>query len=123
MTRILDGHGYESDTGAQGHRGYSEDITFTWLGAAVDIPHKVHKHLSTLGPKLYFFRLFNTKEDEDYYYDQRSDDFRKKIEAIRSCLFEYLKWFEICPQMTTENSLPKISWIMRRRRNYRIDTL
>ena len=46
MTRILDGHGYESDTGAQGHRGYNEEIMFTWLGAAVDIPPKVHKQLS-----------------------------------------------------------------------------
>jgi hypothetical protein len=24
MTRVLDGYGYESDTGAQGHRGYRE---------------------------------------------------------------------------------------------------
>ena len=46
MTRILDGHGYESDTGAQGHRGYNENIMFAWLGAAVDIPHKVHRQLS-----------------------------------------------------------------------------
>ncbi len=32
MTRILDGHGYESDTGAHGHRGYNEEIMFTWVG-------------------------------------------------------------------------------------------
>ena len=43
LTSVLDGHGYTSDTGAQGHRGYDEDIMFTWLGAAVDIPYKVHK--------------------------------------------------------------------------------
>jgi hypothetical protein len=30
LTRILDGHGYESDSGAYGHRGYDEDIMFTW---------------------------------------------------------------------------------------------
>ena len=57
MTRILDGNGYESDSGAQGHRGYSGKMMFTWVGAAVDIPHKVHKLLGTLGPKLYFLRL------------------------------------------------------------------
>ena len=34
LTRILDGHGYESDTGAQGHRGYSGKFMFTWLGAS-----------------------------------------------------------------------------------------
>ena len=32
-----------SDSGAHGHRGYDEDIMFTWAGAAVDIPYKVYK--------------------------------------------------------------------------------
>ncbi|MGA7899932.1 MAG: hypothetical protein WCA39_13845 [Nitrososphaeraceae archaeon] len=49
MTRILDGNGYESDSVAQGHRGYNGEMMFTWVGAAVDIPHKVHKYLGTLG--------------------------------------------------------------------------
>ena len=31
MTRILDGHGYESDTGAQGHRGYNGEYMFSWI--------------------------------------------------------------------------------------------
>ena len=44
---------------AEGHRGYSGKMMFTWVGAAVDIPHKVHKYLGTLGPKLYFLRLPN----------------------------------------------------------------
>lgn len=57
ITRILDGQGFESDSGSLGHRGYSEDIMFTWVGAAVEIPRKVHKHLASLGPKLYFFRM------------------------------------------------------------------
>ena len=50
LTRILDGHGYESDTGAHGHRGYNEPIMFVWAGAAVDIPYKVHKYLGTTRP-------------------------------------------------------------------------
>ena len=35
MTRVLDGHGYESDSGA--HGGYNERMMFVWVGAAVDI--------------------------------------------------------------------------------------
>ena len=38
ITRIADGQGYSSDSGAHGHRGYDEDIMFTWVGGAVDIP-------------------------------------------------------------------------------------
>jgi hypothetical protein len=77
MTRILDGHGYESDTGAQGHRGYNEKIMFTWIGAAVDIPYKVHRYLGTLGPKLYFLRLPKVQKSEDDYYKQINDSLTK----------------------------------------------
>jgi len=106
MTRILDGHGYESDTGAQGHRGYSEDIMFTWLGAAVDIPYKVHKQLSVLGPKLYFFRLPKAKETEDYYYNKKAENFAQKKLEIRSALDEYLDLFETNTKIVKENENP-----------------
>jgi hypothetical protein len=111
MTRILDGHGYESDTGAHGHRGYNEKMMFVWVGAAVDIPRKVHKHLATLGPKLYFLRLSRlTNKSEDDYYRQLGDDFEAKIKEIHKALVEYLKYFEIGPHLTVENGLPKVSW-------------
>jgi hypothetical protein len=57
ITRIADGHGFVSNSGAHGQRGYDGDIMFTWLGAVVDIPYKVYKMLGNLGFKLYFFRL------------------------------------------------------------------
>ena len=57
ITRVLDGHGYESQSGAQGYRGYTGNHMFVWIGAAVDVPRKVHRLLGTLGPKLYFFRI------------------------------------------------------------------
>jgi len=102
ITRVLDGHGYESDTGAQGHRGYNGKYMFTWIGAAVDIPHKVHKLLGTLGPKLYFFRIKTQNKDENDYLKQFQDedikgDYSKKIEKIRSKLNNYLEWFDLKP--------------------------
>jgi hypothetical protein len=93
LTAILDGHGYESDTGAQGHRGYSEDIMFTWLGAAVDIPYKVYKHLSYLGPKLHFFRLPKIENTEDYHFAHKDDDFNLKLDKIRLGLDSYFDCF------------------------------
>jgi hypothetical protein len=111
VTRILDGHGYESDTGAHGHRGYNERMMFVWVGAAVDIPRKVYKHLATLGPKLYFLRLGrSTNKSEDDYYEEIDHDFEAKIKEIRDALFEYLKYFEICRHAAVENGLPKILW-------------
>lgn len=70
LTRVLDGQGYESDTGAHGHRGYSGEHMFTWVGAAVDVPYKVHKHLGNLGAKLYFLRLSTFEKNEDEYLEE-----------------------------------------------------
>lgn len=110
LTSVLDGHGFESDSGAQGHRGYNEDIMFTWLGAVVDIPFRVHKQLSALGPKLYFYRLSKVEHDEDHYYDKKDEDFRNKVQAISHSLTEYLEYFETnpCIAFEPENDLPKI---------------
>jgi hypothetical protein len=111
MTRVLDGHGYESDSGAHGHRGYNEKMMFVWVGAAVDIPYKVHKYLGTLGPKLYFLRLPRVqKKTEDEYIAQINSDFEEKIREIEKALFEYLKWFEMWPEKNNKANLPKINW-------------
>lgn len=89
MTRILDGHGYESDTGAQGHRGYNENekMMFVWIGAAVDIPYKVHRYLGTLGPKLYFLRLPKWNRTEEDHYNQLNDNFEQNLNEIQDTLF------------------------------------
>jgi IclR helix-turn-helix domain len=112
MTRILDGHGYESDSGAQGHRGYNEKMMFVWIGAAVDIPYKVHRYLGTLGPKLYFLRLPKVQKSEDDYYKQLDDNFEQNLREIGKALFEYLKWFEIGPDIIVEkdSAVPTMKW-------------
>ncbi|HSF50855.1 MAG TPA: hypothetical protein VLA74_08860 [Nitrososphaeraceae archaeon] len=51
ITRLLDGNGLETESGVHGKRGYYGDYMFTWIGAAVDIPHSVYKFLSTISFK------------------------------------------------------------------------
>lgn len=114
MTRILDGNGYESDSGAQGHRGYSGEMMFTWVGASVDIPPKVRKYLGTLGPKLYFLRpqIIQNKTEDEYLEQIRNDDFSRRIAEIKAALSDYLIWFEIIPDAAIDNEggLVKIVW-------------
>jgi len=111
LTRVLDGQGYESDTGAHGHRGYNGEHMFTWVGAAVDVPYKVHKHLGNLGAKLYFLRLPSIEKDEDEYLEEiKKDDFLTRTKLIRDALIDYLEWFEKRPDATKENDITKISW-------------
>lgn len=115
ITRILDGHGYESDTGAHGHRGYNEEIMFVWLGAAVDIPRKVYKLLGTLGPKLYFYRIpkKENKSEDDYLNEIKNykNNFQLKVREIKHALFIYLYYLERGPEFASDNSNnSKISW-------------
>jgi hypothetical protein len=112
LTRVLYGNGYESDSGAHGHRGYREKIMFTLVGASVDIPYKVYKVLGYLGPKLYFLRLPKEEKSEDECLKQSREDFAEKQQKIQFALFDYLKWLEIRPhvQVDKESSLPKIQW-------------
>lgn len=117
ITRILDGQGYESDTGAHGHRGYNGVYMFTWVGAAVDIPYKVHKYLGTLGPKLYFFRLpLSEKLDEEYIEQMNKDDYNVKAPIVQEALIDYLEYFDKCPKLLvdkeseSESGLLKMSW-------------
>jgi hypothetical protein len=107
ITRVADGHGYVSDSGAHGHRGYDEDIMFTWTGAAVDIPYKVYKVLGNLGAKLYFYRMKFDEHTTDQLMDYAIDDeeFNPQVLEIQNALYDYLKWFEICPVMA-----PKMKW-------------
>lgn len=117
FTRIVDGHGYESDSGAYGHRGYKEDIMFTWIGAAVDMPRRVYKQLGYLGPKLYFFRIPYIKRSfEDYVEELKLNNFTERKKQVKEALMDYLNWFNLCP-VDNSNSLPisdielvKIEW-------------
>ncbi len=111
ITRILDGQGYESDSGSLGHRGYREDIMFTWIGAAVEIPRKVHKHLAFLGPKLYFFRMETIgKTEEEYVYELKYGNFHKSKKEVEEALLDYIQWFGYYPIRDKDCELFKIEF-------------
>jgi hypothetical protein len=98
ITRVADGQGLSTDSGAHGHRGYDESIMFTWVGAVVDVPRKVYKLLGNLGAKLYFLRIPSVdRTEQDLSLQDKKDDFNVRIERIKSALMDYLKWFEIHP--------------------------
>jgi hypothetical protein len=90
-------------------------MMFVWIGAAVDIPRRVHKYLSTLGPKLYFLRLpkeVHANPEEEYLKQIKGPAFGQKVNAIQIALFNYLKWFELYPfaERDQNSSLLKIIW-------------
>src|SRR5215469_7638693 len=112
ITRIADGHGYGSDSGAHGHREYG-DTMFVWTGAAVDIPYKVYKMLAGLGPKIYFFRLpYKDKTEDELLTSIKGHAFNRKFTDIQSVLYDYLAWSEIGPTLIhdEQSGLSKMQW-------------
>ena len=70
---------------------------FTMIGAAVDIPRKIYKHLSNLGPKLFFFRIAGSNDTYDEYIKiLKEDNFDVKKQELQEKISEYLKWFDQC---------------------------
>ncbi|MGI8833933.1 MAG: hypothetical protein ACR2IS_15020, partial [Nitrososphaeraceae archaeon] len=112
ITRLLDGNGLETESGVHGQRGYYGKYMFTWIGAAVDIPHSVYKFLSTIGFKIYFLRLPRTEISEDELVEQTTAEkpFNEKMREIEKLLLDYLSWFEICPISIGLQNVTKIEW-------------
>ena len=61
LVRLADGEGLLTHSSLHGLRGVDDKLMFSMLGATVEIPSRVYKVLSSLGPKLYFYRI-NFKE-------------------------------------------------------------
>jgi len=106
LTRILDGRGFKSDSGVHGQRGYSGDYYFTWIGAVIDIPHRVWSLLGNLGPKIFFFRLPEDKKSnseklieikkslKENSYVQRLQESKDKIAALWFGVNDYHNTFD-----------------------------
>jgi hypothetical protein len=103
ITRIADGQGLASNSGVYGRRAYEGIHMFAWIGAAVDVPYIVYKVLGTLGQKLYFFRLPFDDITTDNVNEKLGSDFNTKFDSIQAALFDYLKWFEIGPDLVHDD--------------------
>lgn len=114
ITRVLDGHGLETDTGAHGHRQYG-DTMFVWLGAIVEIPPRVWKVLGSLGHKIYFLRPPLAKKTvADLIKIAKSNNFSAINKEIEEALLDYLKAFDAAPNVEgkarLDEDIVKIRW-------------
>lgn len=114
ITRVLDGHGLENDSGAQGHRKY-DNTMFVLLGAVVEIPPRVWKLLGTLGHKIYFYRpALRKKSIKDLIEIAESNNFSANNKEIEEALLDYLKTFDAAPEVkgkiNLENGIIKVRW-------------
>jgi len=87
LTRVLDGQGYVTDTGAQGHRGYMGSHNFQWLGATTPPSPEALEVMGQLGPRLLFYNADRLRPsiDELFRHARRSHDDEKYKKAKEQC--------------------------------------
>jgi hypothetical protein len=104
IIRLLDGQGFQSDSGGQGHRGYSGQMTFVILGAAVEVPFRVYRLFGNLGQKIYFLRLPRIEKSKEQRKEsaKQKNDFKTIISRIKEAVIEYLVWMDAAPGLVAK---------------------
>lgn len=80
LTRVLDGEGFNPDTGAHGQRHYMGEYLFMMLAASTPIPPRVWKIMGNLGSRLFFLTLNTTEKTEETLVRQIKDKAYKQKE-------------------------------------------
>jgi hypothetical protein len=106
VTRILDGQGFISDSGAHGRRGYVQPINFCWLGATTPLSPEVLAIMAQLGPRLLFYGADRPAKDTDALIElTERHDGQNPIEACREAVQAFLTNFYLSyPPRSAESS-------------------
>jgi hypothetical protein len=93
LTAVLDGHGYISDSGTQGQRGYTGDYLFAWLGATTPLPWPVWKVMAQLGSRLFFYQMPDNSLTADDIATSLAggSSYRTRLEEAREKVGEFLR--------------------------------
>lgn len=92
LTRVLDGRGYQSDSGVHGRRGYSGDYRFGLLAATTLLDAKASRIMSKLGPRLLFLHIQSQSETEEEQLEKLLSrvSYREKADACREAVSGHL---------------------------------
>lgn len=92
LTRVLDGRGYQSDSGVHGSRGYKGEFLFGMLAATTPPDSKVWKVMSRLGPRLLFLAVDSQQESEEEQLQMFLSPltYREKVDCCQKAVSTYL---------------------------------
>ena len=91
LTRVLDGEGLNRDTGAHGHRGYSGDYKFVWIGCTTPLRSAVWSLMGKIGNRLFFLNVQQKKRtNEDYMEMFMGKEFEEKVKECRGAMHSFL---------------------------------
>lgn len=91
LTRVLDGEGLNSDKGTHGHRGYSGDYKFIWLGATTPLRASVWNVMGKIGNRLFFLNVREkNRTSKDYLAMFSGKAYEEKVKICRSAVRNFL---------------------------------
>jgi len=91
LTRVLDGEGLNSDKGTHGHRGYSGDYKFVWLGATTPLRASVWNVMGKIGNRLFFLNVREkNRTNKDYLEMFSGKAYEEKVKLCRSVIRKFL---------------------------------
>lgn len=91
LTRVLDGEGLNRDSGVHGHRGYSGDYKFGWLGATTPLKAPVWNVMGKMGNRLFFLNMQEKNRTNQEYIDMfRTKAYEEKIKICRGAVKSFL---------------------------------
>ena len=91
LTRVLDGEGLNSDKGTHGHRGYSGDYKFIWLGATTPLRASVWNVMGKIGNRLFFLNVREKNRTiKDYLEMFSGKAYEEKVKICRSVVRKFL---------------------------------
>ena len=94
LTRVLDGEGLNRDSGTHGHRGYSGDYKFVWLGATTPLKAAVWNVMGKIGNRLFFLNMREkNRTNEDYLEMFRGKAYEEKVKECRGAVKSFLDCF------------------------------
>ena len=92
ITRVLDGQGLMTDSGAQGRRGYEGDYLFAWLGCTTPFDQKVWRVMAQLGSRLFFLVMDTGAEvtEEDLLAATEGLPYGTRLNTSRAAVHQFL---------------------------------
>jgi hypothetical protein len=91
LTRVLDGEGLNRDAGTHGHRGYTGDFKFAWIGASTPLKASVWNVMGKIGNRLFFLNMREkNRNDADYLEMFRGRAYEEKVKECRGAVRSFL---------------------------------
>src|SRR3989344_2671119 len=93
LTRLFDGEGLETDSGSRGHRGYTGEYPFVWIGATTPLPTHVWNTMGKLGQRFFFLKIPEKNKTVDSLREMmQHTSYKEKIKECMQIVHKFVRY-------------------------------